>query len=216
MQFFLDSADWEEIAALAKSGLIDGVTTNPSLIARSGEKLVAVLEKICASVSGPVSAEVTATDRQEMVRQGEKLAAIAGNIVIKLPLTEAGLAASRVLRGKGHAVNVTLCFSAAQALLAAKAGASFVSPFIGRLDDAGERGMDVIRDMRRIFQNYRLETKILAASIRSVDHVREAALAGADCATLPPAVFRACFRHPLTDTGLAAFLADWKKTGQVI
>jgi len=217
MKFFVDTADVEEIRELAATGLVDGVTTNPSLVAKSGRDFTEVVKEICSLVEGPVSAEVTATQADDMVIEGRKLAQIAKNVTIKVPLTWDGLKACRALTQGGVMVNVTLCFSANQALLAAKAGATFISPFIGRLDDIGENGMDVIRDIRTIYDNYdALSTQILAASIRSDEHVRQAALAGADVATVPPEVLRGLSEHPLTDKGLAAFLADWEKTGQSI
>ncbi|MCH8240158.1 MAG: fructose-6-phosphate aldolase [Proteobacteria bacterium] len=217
MKFFVDTADVEEIRELAATGLVDGVTTNPSLIAKSGRDFTEVVKEICTIVDGPVSAEVTATETDAMVEEGRKLAQIAKNVTIKVPLTWDGLKACRTLTQGGAMVNVTLCFSANQALLAAKAGATFISPFIGRLDDIGEDGMDVVRDIRTIYDNYdALSTQILVASIRGGDHVRQAALAGADVATVPPAVLRGLSEHPLTDKGLAAFLADWEKTGQSI
>jgi len=217
MKFFIDTADTDEIRDLSATGLVDGVTTNPSLIAKSGRDFAEVVKEICAIVDGPVSAEVTATEAGAMVEEGRKLAAIADNVTIKVPLTMEGLKACRTLSQAGTMVNVTLCFSANQALLAAKAGATFISPFIGRLDDLGEDGMDLIRDIRRIYDNYdSLSTEILAASIRSDEHVKQSALAGADVATVPPQVLRDLVKHPLTDKGLAAFLADWEKTGQKI
>jgi transaldolase len=218
MKLFLDSADPKEIAALAKTGLIDGVTTNPSLAAKTGLSLFDALREICALFpdEGSISAEVTATTAKDMIAEGERLAKLAPNITIKVPLTWDGLAACRELSGAGHKVNVTLCFQPVQAMLAAKAGATFISPFIGRLDDVGQDGMELIREIRHIYENYGFETQILAASIRHVTHVRDAALAGADVATLPPAIFRALIQHPLTDKGLAAFLQDWKKSGQSI
>lgn len=217
MKFFIDTADTDEIRDLAATGLVDGVTTNPSLIAKSGRDFTQVVKEICDMVEGPVSAEVTATDADTMVEEGRKLAGIADNVAIKVPLTWDGLKACRALAQGGTMVNVTLCFSANQALLAAKAGATFISPFIGRLDDIGEDGMDLIRDIRRIYDNYEnLTTEILAASIRNDEHVRQSALAGADVATVPPQVLRDLTKHPLTDKGLAAFLADWETTGQKI
>ena len=216
MKLFLDSADPKEIAGLAATGLVDGVTTNPSLAAKSGQSLFGALRAICDVVKGSVSAEVTATETERMIAEGKKLARIAENITIKVPLTWDGLKACKALSSDGHKVNVTLCFSPNQALLAAKAGATFISPFIGRLDDAGHDGMASIREIRQIYDNYGYPTEILAASIRHATHVRDAALAGADVATMPPAVFRALISHPLTDKGLAAFLDDWKKTGQTI
>jgi transaldolase len=216
MKLFLDSADPKQIAALAATGLIDGVTTNPSLAAKTGQNLFDALAAICDLVKGSVSAEVTATESAGMITEGKTLAKIAANITIKVPLTWDGLRACTALAGDGHKVNVTLCFSPNQALLAAKAGATFVSPFIGRLDDIGQDGMQLIREIRQIYDNYGFATEILAASIRHTTHVRDAAFAGADVATVPPAVFRQLVAHPLTDKGLAAFLDDWKKTGQTI
>ncbi len=217
MKFFVDSADIDEIRDLADTGLVDGVTTNPSLIAKSGRDFTEVVKEIVEIVDGPVSAEVTATDVDGMVEEGRKLAKIADNIAVKVPLTWDGLKACRALTQGGTMVNVTLCFSANQALLAAKAGATFISPFIGRLDDICLDGMQLIHEIRAIYDNYdALETEILAASIRSANHVKESALAGADVSTVPPQVLRDLAKHPLTDKGLDAFLADWKKTGQSI
>jgi transaldolase len=217
MKFFVDTAETDEIRDLAETGLVDGVTTNPSLVAKSGRDFTEVVKEICSIVDGPVSAEVTATESGAMVEEGRKLAQIASNVAIKVPLTWDGLKACRALTQGGTMVNVTLCFSANQALLAAKAGATFISPFIGRLDDIGEDGMQLIRDIRTIYDNYdTLDTQILAASIRSDDHVKQAALAGSDVVTVPPDVLRGLSQHPLTDKGLAAFLADWEKTGQSI
>ena len=217
MKFFVDTADTAEIKALAASGLLDGVTTNPSLIAKSGRKILDVIAEICAIVPGPVSAEVAATEYDAMIREANVLRAIAKNVAVKLPLTPDGLRACRTLTDEGTMVNVTLCFSAAQALLAAKAGATFVSPFVGRLDDIGQNGMELIADIMQIFDNYdALTTEVLVASIRHPIHVIEAAKLGAHVATLPPAVLRSLYGHPLTDKGLAAFLADWAKTGQSI
>jgi transaldolase len=217
MKFFADTAEINEIRELAATGLLDGVTTNPSLIAKSGHNFIETIKQICAIVEGPVSAEVAATDTETMLAEGRKLAAIAENVAVKVPLTWDGLKACRALAQDGVMVNVTLCFSANQALLAAKAGAAFVSPFIGRLDDVGEDGMSLIGDIRSIYDNYpNLGTEILAASIRHPRHVTEAALAGADVATVPPAVLKQIVNHPLTDKGLAQFVADWKKTGQSI
>ncbi len=217
MKFFVDTADVAEIKDLAETGLLDGVTTNPSLVAKTGRDFKATIAEICAIVPGPVSAEVAATDAAGMVREGRALAKIAKNVAVKVPLTMDGLKACRTLTGEGTMVNVTLCFSANQALLAAKAGATFVSPFIGRLDDVGLDGMELIREIRTIYDNYLdLETEILAASIRTVNHVKDAAMIGADVATVPPAILKALVKHPLTDKGLEAFLADWKKTGQSI
>lgn len=216
MKLFLDTADVKEIAALAETGLVDGITTNPSLVAKSGQPFLQALEKICQMVEGPVSAEVTATDSERMIAEGKRLARVAKNIAIKVPLTWDGLKACRALSADGHMVNVTLCFQPVQAMLAAKAGATFISPFIGRLDDAGQDGMALIREIRAIYDNYGFKTQILAASIRNLTHVRDVAMAGADVATLPAAIFKQLIHHPLTDKGLAAFLDDWKKTGQNI
>ncbi len=216
MKFFIDTAEIDEIKDLAATGMVDGVTTNPSLILKSGRDIIEVTREICGIIDGPVSAEVTATESEAMIAEGLKLAKIAPNIAVKVPLTWDGLKACKALTGGGHMVNVTLCFSATQALLAAKAGATFVSPFIGRLDDIGLDGMELIADIRQIFDNYHFQTQILAASIRSVNHVATAAKLGADVATIPPGVVRKLADHPLTDKGLAAFLADWAKTGQKI
>jgi transaldolase len=217
MKFFVDTADTAEIADLAATGMLDGVTTNPSLIAKSGRKFLDVIAEICALVEGPVSAEVTATETAMMLKEAAVLRAIAPNVTIKLPLTWDGLRACKALTGEGVMVNVTLCFSANQALLAAKAGATFVSPFIGRLDDQGQDGIELIQDIRSIYDNYPdLETEILAASVRHPVHVLQAALIGADVVTLPPAVLRGLAKHPLTDKGLEAFLADWANSGQTI
>ena len=213
MKIFLDTADVAEIRQYAASGLVDGVTTNPSLAAKSGLDYVESLKEICASVPGPVSAEVLATDTKGMLDEARIFAKIAKNITIKVPLTWDGLAACRALRADDVMVNVTLCFSPVQAMMAAKAGASFISPFIGRLDDAGQDGMDLIREIRAIYDNYNYDTQILAASIRGIPHVRNCALAGADVATVPVDVFKSLLNHPLTDKGLAAFLADAKKAG---
>ncbi|MEH6726248.1 MAG: fructose-6-phosphate aldolase [Hyphomicrobiales bacterium] len=216
MKFFVDTADIKEIAEMNDTGLLDGVTTNPSLIMKSGRDIMEVTKEICDLVDGPVSAEVTATEYAEMMKEAAVLAKIADNICIKLPLTMDGLKACKALTSDGHKTNVTLCFSANQALLAAKAGATFVSPFIGRLDDMAVDGMDLIADIRIIYDNYDFQTEILAASIRTVEHVKQAALIGADVVTAPPATLKALVKHPLTDKGLAAFLADWAKTGQSI
>jgi len=216
MQFFIDTAEIDEIRDLAATGMVDGVTTNPSLIMKSGRDIREVTAEICAIVDGPVSSEVTATESGAMIAEGRELGQIASNIAIKVPLTWEGLKACKALADDGHMVNVTLCFSVNQALLAAKAGASFVSPFIGRLDDIAFDGMDLIADIRRVYDNYLFETQILAASIRTVNHVAEAAKIGADVATLPPTILRKLADHPLTDKGLDAFLADWAKTGQTI
>lgn len=217
MQFFVDTADIHEIRDLAESGLLDGVTTNPSLIAKAGRDFFDVLKDICAVVEGPVSAEVTATDAAGMIREGEKLANIASNIAIKVPLTWDGLKACKHFTQNGVMVNVTLCFSAAQAILAAKAGATFVSPFVGRLDDVGQSGMQLIYEICTIYQQYEyFTTQVLVASVRNPTHIVEAAKLGAHVATIPPAVMKQLVQHPLTDKGLAAFLADWQKTGQKI
>ncbi|MBM3545655.1 MAG: fructose-6-phosphate aldolase [Alphaproteobacteria bacterium] len=217
MKFFVDTADIAEIRELAATGLLDGVTTNPSLIQKSGRKMLDVIAEICAAVEGPVSAEVTATDHAAMLAEGRKLAKIAKNVAVKVPLTPDGLKTCRVLADEGTKVNVTLCFSPAQALLAAKARAAFISPFVGRLDDIGQDGMGLIADIVQIYRSYpAFKTEVLVASIRHPIHVIESAKLGADVATLPPAVLRSLFNHPLTDKGLAAFLADWKKTGQSI
>ena len=216
MKFFIDTAEIEAIRELAATGMVDGVTTNPSLIMKSGRDILEVTKEICAAVDGPVSAEVTATEAEAMIAEGRELAKIAENIAIKVPLTWDGLKACKALTDSGHMVNVTLCFSANQALLAAKAGATFISPFIGRLDDIGLDGMEVIADIRQIYDNYGFQTQILAASIRTVNHVLMSAKIGADVATVPPDVLRKLAAHPLTDKGLAAFLADWAKTGQSI
>ena len=217
MKFFVDTADVAEIKELAATGLLDGVTTNPTLVQKAGREFKTIIAEICAAVPGPVSAEVAAIDYAGMMREAEVLRKIAKNVTIKVPLTMDGLKACKALTSDGTMVNVTLCFSANQALLAAKAGATFVSPFIGRLDDIGLNGMDVIREIRAIYDNYpELSTDILAASIRTVNHVKEAAMIGADVATMPPSILKALVKHPLTDAGLAAFVADWKKTGQTI
>ena len=217
MKFFIDTADLDEIRDLAATGLLDGVTTNPSLIAKSGGNILDVIAEICAVVPGPVSAEVTGTDVETMLAEADVLSAIAPNVTIKVPLTPEGLKACKALRERAIMVNVTLCFSAAQALLAAKADASFVSPFVGRIDDIGGNGMDLIDEIVGIYSQYpAIETEILVASIRHPNHVIEAAKMGAHVATVPPNVLRQLFAHPLTDKGLAAFLSDWEKTGQSI
>ena len=216
MQFFVDTADIGEIRDLAATGMVDGVTTNPSLILKSGRNILAVTKEICAMVAGPVSAEVVALTAPEMISEGRALAAIADNIAVKVPLTWDGLKACKVLTGEGHMVNVTLCFSANQALLAAKAGATFISPFVGRLDDINADGLELIADIRTIYDNYDFKTQILAASIRSANHVSQCALIGADVVTAPPAVIKAMINHPLTDKGLEGFMKDWAKTGQTI
>ncbi|MCA8891665.1 MAG: fructose-6-phosphate aldolase [Hyphomonas sp.] len=213
MKFFVDTANIDDIAELAATGLIDGVTTNPSLVAKAGKPFTDVIKEICDLVEGPVSAEVVATDYDGMISEGRKLAAIADNVAVKLPLTWDGLKACKTLTGEGTMVNVTLCFSANQALLAAKAGATFISPFIGRLDDINLDGMELISDIRQIYDNYLFDTEILAASIRTANHVKESALAGADVATMPPNVIKSLAAHPLTDKGLAAFMADAEKAG---
>lgn len=216
MKFFVDTADVAEIKRLNDTGLVDGVTTNPSLVAKSGRDFIDVIKEICDLVNGPVSAEVTATDAAGMIEEGRKLAKIAGNVAVKVPLTEAGLVACKTLSGEGTPVNVTLCFSAAQALLAAKAGAAFISPFVGRLDDIGQDGMNLIAEIAEIYGNYEFHTEILVASVRSPQHIVDAARIGADVCTVPPGVIWQLFKHPLTDKGLEAFLKDWEKTGQSI
>jgi len=216
MKFFVDSADIKQIEDLMPTGLIDGVTTNPSLIAKNGDDMAKTIKDICALVPGPVSAEVTATDSDKMLEEGQYLASLAKNVTIKVPLTINGLKTCKALRAQGTQVNVTLCFSATQALLAAKAGASFISPFVGRLDDIGEKGMDLIEDIVVIYENYGFETEVLVASVRSKQHVIDAAIIGAHVATLPPKVIYELYEHPLTDKGLKAFLDDWGKTGQSI
>lgn len=216
MQLFLDTTDVAVLKDLAATGLVDGVTTNPTLIAKSGRPMLEVIAEICDLVEGPVSAEVAATEVGGMLAEGKKLAAIAPNVVVKLPLTRDGLIATSEFAVHGIQTNVTLCFSAAQALLAAKAGATYISPFIGRLDDYGAVGMDLITEIRAIYDNYDFDTEILAASIRNPVHVTQAALAGADCATIPPNVFSDLFKHPLTEKGLDQFMKDWAATGQSI
>jgi transaldolase len=216
MKFFVDTADTAEIAELAATGLLDGVTTNPSLIAKSGRRFLEVIAEIATLVDGPVSAEVVATDTDAMLREAAKLLTLGDNICIKLPLTFDGLKACKRLTDDGVKVNVTLCFSATQALLAAKAGASFISPFVGRHDDVGFDGMDLIADIKQIYDNYDYRTEILVASIRHPVHVLQAAKIGADVATMPANVIKQLFKHPLTDNGLKAFLEDWAKTGQSI
>ncbi|WP_108501926.1 fructose-6-phosphate aldolase [Paracoccus indicus] len=216
MKFFVDTADVAAIKELNDLGMVDGVTTNPSLILKSGRDIAEVTKEICDLVDGPVSAEVVAEKADDMIREGKHLAKIAENITVKVPLTWDGLKACRVLSDEGHMVNVTLCFTAAQALLAAKAGATFISPFIGRLDDINLDGMELIADIREIYDNYGYETEILAASIRSVNHIVDAAKIGADVITAPPAVIKAMANHVLTDKGLAQFNADWAQTGQKI
>lgn len=217
MKFFVDTADINEIRELAETGLLDGVTTNPSLVAKTGRNFLDVIKEICATVEGPVSAEVAATDFETMLEEGKRLAGIAENVAVKVPLTMAGLRTCSQLSKAGTQVNVTLCFSAAQAILAAKAGATFVSPFIGRLDDIGQDGMTLISDIVQIYSNYpNLNTEVLVASIRNPTHIVSSALMGADVCTIPPQVLKQLVSHPLTDKGLAAFLADWEKTGQTI
>jgi transaldolase len=216
MKFFVDTADTAEIRDLAETGLIDGVTTNPSLVHKAGRDFLEVVREICGIVPGPVSAEVVALDHAGMMREAEVLRKIADNITIKVPLTVDGLKTCKALTGDGTMVNVTLCFSANQALLAAKAGATFISPFVGRHDDVGYPGMELIADIRLIYDNYDFPTQILVASVRSPIHVHDAAKIGADVMTAPPAVIRQLFKHPLTDKGMESFLADWGKTGQKI
>ena len=217
MKFFIDTADVEEIRDLAATGLVDGITTNPSLVAKTGRDFFEVLEEICEIVPGPVSAEVTATDAETMLAEGLALADFADNIVVKVPLTPDGLKACKALSDDDIGVNVTLCFSASQAILAAKAGARYISPFVGRLDDIGENGMDLIADIVQIYDSYPdFTTEVLVASVRNTAHVEAAALLGAHVATIPPGVLREMYNHPLTDKGLDAFLADWEKTGQSI
>lgn len=216
MKLFLDTADINEITDLNKTGMVDGITTNPSLIAKSGRNIIQTIEEICGIVSGPVSAEVTATDYDGMMREGARLAEIASNVTVKLPLTVDGLRACASLSEDNIMVNVTLCFSAAQALLAAKAGASFISPFVGRLDDIGADGINLISEIAEIYANYDYSTEILVASVRGVQHVVDAALIGADVATIPPKIMSQMYKHPLTDKGLADFLSDWESTGQSI
>jgi transaldolase len=216
MKFFVDTADVTEIRDTQSLGLCDGVTTNPSLIAKSGRPIVEVIKEIASFVDGPISAEVAALDYAGMMREAEVLRKIAKNIAVKVPLTADGLKACKSLSSEGTMVNVTLCFSANQALLAAKAGATFISPFIGRLDDINLNGMELISDIRIIYDNYDFDTNILAASIRSANHIKEAALIGADYATAPPAVLKSLIKHPLTDKGIESFMSDWNKTGQKI
>ncbi len=216
MLLFADTADTALLKELAETGLVDGVTTNPTLIAKSGRPMAEVIAEICSVVEGPVSAEVAATEAGAMIKEGEKLAGIAPNVVVKVPLTYDGLKATAEFKRLGVQTNVTLCFSATQAMLAAKAGATYVSPFVGRLDDHSADGIELLHEIRTIFDNFDFETEILAASLRTPVHVKQAAMAGADCATLPPAVFKELIKHPLTDKGLEQFLADWAKTGQSI
>ena len=216
MKIFLDSADIREITALYDTGFVDGVTTNPSLIAKSGRNILDTIAEICRLVDGPVSAEVAATDFQTMLAEGRKLASIAPNVTVKVPLNRDGLMTCRALSDAGTDVNVTLCFTAGQALLAAKAGAKFISPFVGRLDDIGRDGMGLIEEICSIYADYDYQTEVLVASVRSTQHVVDAALMGADVVTLPPKILTALYKHPLTDSGLDAFLKDWKDTGQSI
>jgi len=217
MKFFIDTAEVQEIRELAATGLVDGVTTNPSLIAKSGRKILDVIAEICDIVPGPISAEVAATDFDTMLAEGRKLAKLRPNVAVKVPLTPAGLKTCKALADDGVKVNVTLCFSSNQAILAAKAGASFISPFVGRLDDIGQDGMELIADIVAIYREYPLfRTEVLAASIRHPMHVTEAARLGAHVVTMPPSVLRQMYQHPLTDKGLATFMADWQKTGQSI
>ena len=216
MKFFADTADVAELRELKDLGLLDGVTTNPSLIAKSGRKFTEGIAEICSFVEGPVSAEVAALDFDGMMKEANVLRKIAKNVTVKVPLTLEGLKACRVLSGEGTMVNVTLCFSPNQALLAAKAGATFISPFVGRLDDIHQDGMELIAEIRQIYDNYDYDTNILVASVRTANHIKEAALIGADYATAPAAVLKSLVKHPLTDKGIEQFLADWKKTGQSI
>ena len=216
MKFFVDTANIKEIEDLVPTGFVDGVTTNPSLIAKQGDDMAETIKAICSLVSGPVSAEVTATELPEMINEGKYLASLAKNVAVKVPLTVSGLKACKALRGQETMVNVTLCFSAAQALLAAKAGASFISPFVGRLDDIGEKGMDLVEDIVVMYENYGFDTEVLVASVRTKQHVIDAAVIGAHIVTLPPKVIYELYDHPLTDKGLKAFLDDWSKTGQSI
>lgn len=217
MKFFVDTGDIGEIRDLASTGLLDGVTTNPSLIAKSGKQFIPLIEEICSVVSGPVSAEVAATDYETMSKEGARLSKIAKNIAVKVPLTPAGLKVCKELSDNGTMVNVTLCFSPAQAILAAKAGATFISPFVGRLDDIAHDGMQLISDIVTIYRNYpEWNTQVLVASVRHPMHIVDSALMGADVVTCPPDVIRKLYSHPLTDKGLAAFVDDWKKTGQSI
>lgn len=216
MKFFVDTADVEEIKSLAATGLLDGVTTNPSLIAKSGRDFKEVIREICSLVDGPVSAEVVATDAEGMIEQGKTLAALADNVAIKVPLTMEGLKACKHFTSQGTMVNVTLCFSAAQALLAAKAGATFISPFVGRLDDIAQDGLTLIADICQIYAQYDFKTEVLVASVRHPVHVVDSAKMGAHVATVPPKILHQLVKHPLTDKGLEAFLADWAKTGQKI
>ena len=217
MKFFLDTASINEITSLNKTGMVDGITTNPSLVAKTGQSFLDIIADICKLIDGPVSAEVTATDANNMIKEGRKLASISDNVAVKVPLTADGLIACKALSDAGTMVNVTLCFSAAQAILAAKAGATFVSPFIGRLDDLGQDGLGLISEIHTIFSNYpEINTQILVASARSPRHVVESAKIGADIVTIPPSTLRQLFNHPLTDTGLKTFMSDWEISGQTI
>ena len=216
MQLFLDGSDIDKIRKYCRIGLIDGVTTNPSIILKSGKNMIEVISELAGIVSGSVSAEVSALDSDTMVQEGIKLAEIAENVTVKLPITWDGLRACKTLSNKGISVNMTLCFSSSQALLAAKAGAEYVSPFIGRLDDLNLEGIDLISDIKLIYSNYKFSTKILAASIRTINHVKQCARFGADVATIPLDIFEKLVKHPLTDSGLSQFTADWEKTGQSI
>ncbi len=216
MKFFVDTADLDEIAKLNDVGLVDGVTTNPSLVAKTGRDFVSTVKEICKLIDGPVSAEVTATEYEGMIAEGRKLAKIADNVTVKVPLTENGIKACKTLSDEGTMVNVTLCFSAAQAILAAKAGATFISPFVGRLDDLSFDGLQLIEEIVTIYGNYDFDTQVLVASVRSPLHIVDSAKMGADVITAPPKALWQMFKHPLTDSGLAAFLEDWKKTGQSI
>ncbi len=216
MKFFLDGSDIEKIKKFSDLGLIDGVTTNPSIILKSGKNMIEVISELASIVSGSISAEVSALDSEKMVEEGIKLSQIAKNVTVKLPITWDGLEACNTLSQKGISVNMTLCFSASQALLAAKSGAEYVSPFIGRLDDLNLNGADLISDIKLIYSNYNFSTKVLAASIRTINHVKQCALLGADVATIPIDIFEKLVKHPLTDSGLSQFTADWEKTGQSI
>ena len=217
MKFFLDTASIDEITSLNKTGMVDGITTNPSLVAKTGQSFLDIIADICKIIDGPVSAEVAATDANNMIKEGHKLASISDNVAVKVPLTADGLIACKALADAGTMVNVTLCFSAAQAILAAKAGATFVSPFIGRLDDLGQDGLGLISEIHTIFSNYpEINTQILVASARSPRHVVESAKIGADIVTIPPSTLRQLFNHPLTDTGLKTFMSDWEISGQTI
>ncbi len=216
MKFFADTSNIDDIKDLDGLGLLDGVTTNPSIIAKSGREFIPLIEEICKIVTGPVSAEVAATDYETMIKEGEKLAGLADNIAVKVPLTEAGLRVCKALSDNGTMVNVTLCFTSGQALLAAKAGATFISPFVGRLDDLCQSGMELIEDIVGIYDNYGFETEVLVASVRNPMHIIDSARIGADVVTCPPSVIKQLYNHPLTDKGLAAFVEDWKKTGQSI